>query len=464
MADKTLTIASFKYGLDTRRAAMAALPGTLQTAQNVAVNSGAELIKRKAFVKDANLFPTNTFGFQDTDSGPMVFGSDAAPNAALPTGVVYQRLQSPYGGTMSGVVFSTSFLGKAFVIATYATGDAYVFYDGAIVPQITDGKVGISSIAVLSTILAAAVNRIPGWLAHANVTGNQKYTAPPDTPSVGYRETALQGSTLIMSPVGVHFTPVIVNNNSAAGLLGVRLIDQNYPGVPASSANSVFTINAGTAGTLDVQAPLASDGSNIQSITNGPVTLSLGTTLPTFALQVAYAINNYSYVTGYTAVAGAQTVTVYAPPEFGAVFNTPPSAVTLDVITTGDVTTNGTGTAGLQFTVTLTPPNLAVVVQRSGTTGGSSLVQGSIACSAVGNNGSVTYTWTLDHIVTEPNGPIAWGTNGNLGVVPAVGPTCSFAAALFPGQNAQAYFNLKAQDATTTINRSVFVNLACNKV
>src|SRR5438093_8506849 len=109
MPDKFFQVANFKYGLDSRRAELSAQPGTLVKCENCHINPGGEIEKRKAFVKDGVLFPINTFGLEVTDLGLVVFGGDATPNAALPTGVTYQRLLHPSfiltgGGTVSVVI------------------------------------------------------------------------------------------------------------------------------------------------------------------------------------------------------------------------------------------------------------------------------------------------------------------------------------------------------------------------
>ncbi len=481
MADKSIIIPSFKYGLDTRRENLVSLPGTLQLAQNCFINSGGELEKRKAFVLVGTI-PVGAnglrgAGFQDTDTGIMVFSSSASPGG-LPTNVVWQRIVFPNTADtvdLLATLYSTAFTGKSFVLTfPTLTNPPFAFYNGTIVSQYSDGivhstlgnPVVVETISELSSDLAAIVNRIPTWLAHANKAANTPYNPPTDAPEVGYRETTLAGSTLLMSPVGVHFSPVIINNNSVLGKLGVRLIDQNYPGVVAKSAAAFFTINAGTAGTLNVLAPYNEDGTSKLTLTNGALTLAGPTTLPTFAIQVADAVNNYSFLTGYTADVEGTTVTIFAPASFGDAFNGPPggtSTVRLTVDCTGDVTTNGTGSVGTPFLVKLVSssggPNLDAVKFVSNFTDLTD-VQGNIVASATGSNGTVTFTWTE---ISALNGTILWGTSGTFGrPALSIGPTCGFKASLRAGTDAQGYYNLKAQDSTTIINLTVFVKLSCN--
>jgi hypothetical protein len=395
MADRTVQINSFKYGLDTRREALASLPGTLQTAQNCHINSGGEIEKRKAFVKLANFFADDTFGLQDTDQGLVTFGSDAAPNQTLPPGVTYQRLQSPYGNAvnMSSVLFSCCFLGKAFVLAKFSNvSTVYAFYNGTLVGQITDGIVqdtGLltpETISQLSTDLATIVNRTAGpndlgslgWLAHANVTAALASSA-------GLNETALAGATLVMSPPGVHFTPTITNNNSAAGLLGAKLIDQNYSGIAAVAAVAAFQLG-GSGGTVTVTAPAKADGTGTAAVSGGAV--AYNTSVGQTVADIVTAINNNTFLTGYSASGSVNTVTVYAPVTFGNfTFN-------LHVVTTS--MTVVAGTAGQQFALTVTPANINPQNQTPPLPAtAASVIGGYLAASVSGKSagGTVTYAW-----------------------------------------------------------------------
>lgn len=75
MSDRHIQITSFKYGLDTRRSELSVQPGTLVTCENAFINAGGEVEKRKAFVKDAVLFPADTYGLESTDVGLLTFYS-----------------------------------------------------------------------------------------------------------------------------------------------------------------------------------------------------------------------------------------------------------------------------------------------------------------------------------------------------------------------------------------------------
>lgn len=443
-------IQNFRYGLDTRREQLVSQPGTLAVIQNAHIDVGGEIDKRKAFTATGATLklPAGTYGFQDTDTGAMVFGS-ASPGSigTLPTGVVYQQLQSPFTDlTMTGVVFSTAYRGKAFVIATFSDGvetGTYVFYNGALVSQITDGVVGITAPNVpelpqnLATDLAGIVNRVTdthdlgslGWLADANKTSNQ----PSD--NTGYHETALNGSVLVMSPPGIHFTPTITNNNSVSGTLGVKLIDQNYKGVSAVASYTAFKINAGTTGdNIQVSAPKQKGSqSPAFDLTNGnvPFNASLGQT----ATDVATAINNNTFVTGYTAIANnvSAVVTVYAPPSFGLF------TLNLVVTTTGTMTTTNSGvTPGNQFVITFNPSTVDVIQIANFP----KRVYGNVSTASQGAIGTVTYLWEE----VDVNGTLSPGASG---IAMAYTDSSGNIFSAFLGVNTakQGYFRLTATDS-----------------
>jgi hypothetical protein len=422
MADRMLSINSFKYGLDTRREALASLPGTLAAAVNCIIDSGGEIDKRKAFVKQTGNFGALTFGLQDTDSGVLTFGSATGVGTGVPSGVTYQRLISPVGvgDAMTAVVFSCAFLGKAFVIATFASGVTGVYYDGSsLVNQITDGVITNTALSQIARQLWTIVNRntydfelgTSNWFASVKEPGdgsgvgakydptanvitasNLNYAgAPPaDTATVvagtpykwtpgpnevqlengtdiiteakyfiaqtnsvtfkgttaglpytgllqianGYNEASLSGSVLVYSPPGVRFTPTVVNNNSAQGVIGVKLIDQDYPGVAAGSAVAAFTLTGGANGdTVTVTAPATAAGTGTAAVSGGAVTFVTSTA--NTAQLLTNAINDNTFITGYTAKVQGSTVTVYAPASFGAFQNNGVGLHDLTVVTAG---------------------------------------------------------------------------------------------------------------------------------
>lgn len=434
MSDKYLQIQNFKWGLETRRAELLTQPGALLVLINGFINKGGAIEQRQSFAKDANAYPADTYGLQDTDSGLVTFGSDAAPIGTLPTGVTYQRLAPPGGGlvpTLQNILFSCNFLGKAFAVGLYSDGKVYCYYNGTLINSSYDGRIFLDTPTTLSAKLAAIVDRFSGWSADANVTAN----VPSD--SSGYHETALNGSTLVMSPGGVHFTPTCVFVSSG-GQVGATLIDQNFSGLPSKAAATAFTLNVGTNGTVTVTAPATQQGTGTAQLTNGAVPFN--TSLTQTAADVATAINNYTFITGYSAVATTGTVTVFAPASWGNVtFN-------VTVVTTGDITTVAGALTSL-FNISISPFGLDVTNKsnQSGT------VHGTINASSVGNTGATGVYYTWDETNADGTMPVTVASGISMsplshGAVGTPAASVTFSKFLGVGQSVTGYFQVVATD------------------
>lgn len=539
MSDKYIQLSNFKYGLDTRRSELTSLPGTLMTCVNAFINAGGEIEKRKAFIKATNLFPTNTFGLQDTDTGLMTFGSDAAPNASLPTGVTYQRLLPAFvsvpqdfeslslagtpavngsyihDGTSAGksfysksatesifwtgvqwritssgvivyfstqnvarpdlvtvwqlgtgvapaptfvytpatlvqmtkVVFSSNFLGKAFVIAEFGNPSGqtftFCFYNGTVVASSRNGLVLLQNDGItvetptnLSTDLATQINAVEGWLGFDNkvpLYDTSGKVIPPTSSS--YNHAALAGSTLLYTPPGIHITPV-PSVVSTAGTLGAALLDQNFGGSPAVAANAAVNFNAGTTGTIVVTAPATAAGTGTAALSG---TITWATSLAATITAVASAINSRTFIHGYTAAANGTSLTVYAPISFGVfTFN-------LTVVTTGDITVGGAVAPPTDvFKLILTPSNILVQ-------GNQTVFKSSISAAVKANSTTPSFMWEIvDNTVNmtilsdfvKPIGSAAFGTNF---------VTATFYVRGLPaGSGVTAFFRCTAKDGAPT--------------
>ena len=131
-----IVVENFSAGLDTRRHPLTSKSGTLQTLKNAHVSRGGEIEKRKKFATFASL-PANTFGMEATSSTVYVFGSVVAP--VVPAGVTYQRLQHPDASAMTDVIYSTLYGGFPFVLAKFADGKTYPFWNGTIIGDFVNG-------------------------------------------------------------------------------------------------------------------------------------------------------------------------------------------------------------------------------------------------------------------------------------------------------------------------------------
>jgi hypothetical protein len=218
-------IKNFAPGLDTRKSLLTSLPGTLATLQDMHVNQGGELEKRKAYVATAASF-ANTFGAQPTPNGIMVFGSQPAGNFTLPAGYVYQQLIHPDAATaMTSVVSSTLYGDYPLVVAQFADGYSFVFYNGLLVADYTSGVVlpMLNTNAKIAAALAALVNN------------SNQYTA--------IQSVALTNEVDVYSQPGNSFNAV-VQVASAANIAVTSSQDTGYTQATVANVNGLNAVNA----------------------------------------------------------------------------------------------------------------------------------------------------------------------------------------------------------------------------
>lgn len=132
-----LVIENFAAGLDARRHPMMAPVGSLRRADNAFLTRGGEIQKRRGFIPWQTL-PANTKGLAVAQGVPYVFGSIAPP--VMPAGVQYQRLQHPSGVALQDVLSWDVYAGKLYVVARFADGSLFHFYDGVRVTDWYDGR------------------------------------------------------------------------------------------------------------------------------------------------------------------------------------------------------------------------------------------------------------------------------------------------------------------------------------
>lgn len=380
------------------------------------------------FFKNQYTWPTNTYGFEYTTAGLVTFGSDAAPNATLPNGVSYSRLQHPQGAAMTGVPFSCNFQGSAFVIATFSDGVSLCFYGGTLVPDSWNGKVltGRASLAQIAIDFAAQVNAITGWQA---------------TPNVDPNGNALNGSVIMKSPSGITFV-LAPNFSSVGGQIGVLNLNDSaaqLAGQPGLAASAAFLLIAGTTGTYTLTAPKNQDGSGTVTLANA---IARQSTIGATGHLIASTINANTILNGYFATDdGAGNVFVYAQVAWGASAN----GFTLTITTTGDVDWT-TATTHSALTVGTTP-NPAQAI-GSATTGG--LFWTNVVAQVRGGYNPMTYVWDVD-----PNGsangiafqPSAPGSSTYF-LPGSQGSTCYFSKTLGPPVvGVQGNFRLSVTDS-----------------
>lgn len=131
-----LMIDDFAAGIDLRKSAMTAPPGTLRMLKNAFITAGGEIEKRKTLTAFASL-PAGTHGLGFQGNTLTVFGTDPANTIGpMPTYVSYQRLvQTVPGPTIRRILDVQVFAGKFYVVARMSDSVVRHFYNGA---QVTD--------------------------------------------------------------------------------------------------------------------------------------------------------------------------------------------------------------------------------------------------------------------------------------------------------------------------------------
>jgi hypothetical protein len=221
-----IVVENFKGGLDTRRHKLSSAPGTLTGLVNAHVTRGGEIEKRKAFHLTYTL-PAGTFGLETSSGSVYVFGSlDLA--SQMPAGVIYQRLVPPdgAGNAMTDVVYSTVYGGKPFVIAQYANGLKYPFWDGAFIKDFSSG------------IVTAAMMNNAGIAAH--LASVFSYTNDENQP---YSIQVINGNKLrIVGPPGIAFEGRMIKNSNPA-TDGVVIQKKTDPTVDNKAKGSFVVLN-----------------------------------------------------------------------------------------------------------------------------------------------------------------------------------------------------------------------------
>jgi len=149
-------VGRFPGGLDVRKPEFGADPGTASVAENVHLTRGGDWEVRKAFV-EAYTLPADTFGLGRQANGLYVFGSASAPS--MPSGVTYQRLQHPTAQAMTDILSVDLFNGLLYVVAEFADGSTYHFYNGARITDFVDGRAR-GSFTVTGGSASAGVNKL----------------------------------------------------------------------------------------------------------------------------------------------------------------------------------------------------------------------------------------------------------------------------------------------------------------
>lgn len=301
----SLFVENFEAGLDTRKSAFTAPPGSLRGLVNAHITRGKEIEQRKAFTAVYNL-PSSTVGLHSVQGNLYTFGSGGEPSS-MPEAVSYQRLQAPSGDPLVDILDVENFAGKIYAIAEFDNGYIHHFYNGALVADwdTIGGQVG--SPETLASALGARLD------------------------TEGSVDVNVVGNIITLTGVVPGESFGVSTNNDTYTVISERQAAK--PATPETPATATFRITGGSqAQTYNTVARVVVNGVDVM----GAAIDHTGRN-DTTAAAVAAAIN--AYVTGYSATASAETVTLTATPGLGASAN----GYTLQVVTTGDVQANYDG-------------------------------------------------------------------------------------------------------------------------
>jgi hypothetical protein len=258
-----LVVENFSAGLDTRRHPLTARPGTLQMLKNAHISRGGEIEKRKAFVSigtlNTNVFYRPLHGLQATSDKIYTFTDDwnsSTGNNEIPAGggLFVRYLKHPsvnFGGpgpvigggpSLTGIVYSTLYGGKTFVLAQWSNGDVIPYLDGEFIP---DFVIGLSSSWSYGSTMQTS------WYNFANTLAWYIKGATSGASTTGWNATTgytANGAYIdVTGPVGTEFTgsataewPLTVSASTMTPFID---------GTPETPAKGGFAITGGTAGT-----------------------------------------------------------------------------------------------------------------------------------------------------------------------------------------------------------------------
>lgn len=352
-----LVVENFNGGLDSRRSALVAKPGTLVKLDNGHITRGGEIEKRKSFVK---AFDTNiqTFGLvagKDTiytfiwNPGGVhgqIIESGLAPIAGVSLSTV--NIIHPFDSSiaLTDVVSSTLFNGKPFCVAEFSNGDRYPYWNGNCLGQATGGV--IPTFTDNTTSLCQTIAKV---LNNGEFNGTESFESRADgylyvlkdgkmvqTQFFAQYTTFMAGpgepqSVYLYGPVGKEYEIIFKqtsNTLNAQNFLSVstQVVQGQVATTPAKDASSSFTflvsdeyqfrfsvfLNPTTFAThLGVNVFPVADGLIVKAISvQGndlmafDVTKTAGQTVDQFFQAVADSINNLTLSHGFTATSYAE--------------------------------------------------------------------------------------------------------------------------------------------------------------
>lgn len=255
------SIQNWRYGLDTRRSELTSQPGVLETAQNVHINQGAEVEKRKAFV-NLGSFTNNVFGLEVAGASLVAFGSVSYGAVTVPSGVTYVQCAHPTDSTksMTAVLCSCDFGGQAFCVAEFSDGN--VFWFTANVVAGANNNVGA---VIYSTIAGQVFTTIAGVQTLAQIAAQLRNSLTADPfYTAGWLIGGVTSTGFnLIAPYGTTWSPVVSVNSTNSGQITTALLSTGEAPVAAGTGAGALTLYAGTTGSLATLVDVASSSYNL---------------------------------------------------------------------------------------------------------------------------------------------------------------------------------------------------------
>lgn len=309
----SIFITDFKFGMDRRRMRSSGVAGTLWVGKNVVVGRGGEIERPKAFVSTYSLPAGQTFGLGAVRGQLYTFGS--VPDPGVPLGMQYQRLQAPSGAAMVQVLDVRAAGGKMYVIARFADGNIFHFYNGVRVTDwdaLGDANCDFNILAQYLAEIISADSAVSTVASGAVVTMTALVPGTPFTVS--------KGTTDFGGTSDQDITLATVRANVAA--------------VTETRATTSVSFIAGLTGTVsDI---------TINAVSLMQTGVAWATSNTVTAAAVAVQINNKTSIHGYSAIAAAGVITITAATGTGAT----PNGYAVAGVVTGDVVLNTPSMSG----------------------------------------------------------------------------------------------------------------------
>jgi hypothetical protein len=171
------------------------------------------------------------------------------------TDVKVVEVDHPDGITLTGIVYSTVYGGKSFVLAKFSNGDVLPFYDGKLVGAFVDGVYRASYgslynfIESISDLINTAIQT-----AKDNYTGDSAIDDQIRQYSASTVETVSGTSVTITGPQSINFSADAYIDAPCA--FTTEIIQDQTETVDATSATMSFTVAAGTSGAANTEITL----------------------------------------------------------------------------------------------------------------------------------------------------------------------------------------------------------------